>query len=384
MDKLIDIFCHIPSLLLKVFDPDYSQQIQLPDLEEEEDSFKQTYKTADLKKLESLLDQNSLFLKNFDKIIEISRKILIENKSNHLIENLFFILESSIQSFSVKTQKDMSQKDSELISQNKIFIELEKLLELYEESKKYIEKKNTARDSLIEGNLKLVVSVAKKHYNTRLKVAFIDLIQEGNIGLFKAIDKFDVSKGYRFSTYATWWIRQTVSRYTVNHSRTIRIPANMVNLIVKINRSERAFLQENGFEPTPAVIAEKLDISPQKVRAMKKMANQTISLQSISLNDSTKTELLESMPDPSVETPAEKAERSSLKKTINLVLDSLDDREKSILMHRYGINNTEILSLRKLAAKYNLSKERIRQIEKRVLEKLRDNNKTSLLYGYGK
>lgn len=238
---------------------------------------------------------------------------------------------------------------------------------------------DAARNALVEANLRLVVSVAKKYNHCGL--AFIDLIQEGNLGLIMAVDKFEPQRGYRFSTYAVWWIRQTITAAISSHSRTIRIPANMARALHRINKAEQKLLQAYGREPTPEEIAEAIDLAPERVRALRKMERQTISLQSpVDSEDS--SSLGDFIVDPKGEAPDEIASQNLLAETILDVLDTLKDREREIIICRFGLLDHPVMTLEQLSHRFDVTHERIRQIEAAALKKLRHPSRRKYFDGY--
>ncbi len=234
-----------------------------------------------------------------------------------------------------------------------------------------------SRKTLVEGNLRLVISVAKKYMY--YGVHFLDLIQEGNIGILMAVDKFQPDKGHRFSTYAVWWIRQAVTCSLSKNSRTIRIPANIASQISQINRSEETYIQQNGHEPTPQEISNLVNISVERIRALKKMEKQTVSLQSVNKND---VEMSDLIIDEETQSPSETASSNLLTETIDEVLHTLKERERSIIIHRFGLLNKSKMTLEELSQQFNVTLERIRQIEVMALQKLRHPTRKKIFDGY--
>ena len=276
-------------------------------------------------------------------------------------------------------QAIVEQQHKLLDLQKRVMIPLKDLKEINKQMSTGEAKARKAKREMTEANLRLVISIAKKYTNRGLQ--FLDLIQEGNIGLMKAVDKFEYRRGYKFSTYATWWIRQAITRSIADQARTIRIPVHMIETINKMNRISRQILQETGQEPDPALLAEKMEMPEEKIRKILKISKEPISMET-PIGDDDDSHLGDFIEDASTVAPIDAAVNASLRDVCKDVLDTLTPREAKVLRMRFGIEMNTDHTLEEVGKQFDVTRERIRQIEAKALRKLRHPSRSEKLRSF--
>ena len=284
---------------------------------------------------------------------------------------------SAIMGRNIPPVQDLQQKLTDL--QAKVVVPLDQLKDINKRMNAGEYASRAAKKEMIEANLRLVISIAKKYTNRGLQ--FLDLIQEGNIGLMKAVDKFEYCRGYKFSTYATWWIRQAITRSIADQARTIRIPVHMIETINKMNRISRQHLQEFGFEPDASVLAERMEIPEDKIRKIMKIAKEPISMET-PIGDDDDSHLGDFIEDGANTAPMEAAMQAGLRDVVKDILDSLTPREAKVLRMRFGIEMTSDHTLEEVGKQFDVTRERIRQIEAKALRKLKHPSRSDKLRSF--
>ncbi len=284
---------------------------------------------------------------------------------------------SAIMARNVPPVQDLQQKLIDL--QSRVVVPLDHLKDINKRMNEGEANSRAAKKEMIEANLRLVISIAKKYTNRGLQ--FLDLIQEGNIGLMKAVDKFEYRRGYKFSTYATWWIRQAITRSIADQARTIRIPVHMIETINKMNRISRQHLQEFGFEPDASLLAQKMEIPEDKIRKIMKIAKEPISMET-PIGDDDDSHLGDFIEDTANTAPVEAAMQAGLRDVVKDILDSLTPREAKVLRMRFGIEMTSDHTLEEVGKQFDVTRERIRQIEAKALRKLKHPSRSDKLRSF--
>ena len=337
----------------------------LEDLNLEQEQIDKFYDTLENLNISTTEADDSNFVSPDDDSPEIEVLADIENLSaEELIDP-----EALVDNFSIDDPVRMYLKEIGKVS----LLTAEAEIEL---AKKMSEGDKEAKRQMAEANLRLVVSIAKRYVGRGM--LFLDLIQEGNLGLIKAVEKFDYTKGYKFSTYATWWIRQAITRAIADQARTIRIPVHMVETINKVMRISRQLLQELGHDPTPEEIAEDMGMPVEKVREILKIAQEPVSLET-PIGEEEDSHLGDFIPDEDASEPSEAASFTLLKEQLNGVLGTLTPREEKVLKLRFGIEDGRTRTLEEVGREFNVTRERIRQIEAKALRKLRHPSRSKKL-----
>jgi RNA polymerase primary sigma factor len=284
---------------------------------------------------------------------------------------------SAVMARNIPPVQELQQRLIDL--QTKVVVPLDQLKDINKRMNEGEYASRAAKKEMIEANLRLVISIAKKYTNRGLQ--FLDLIQEGNIGLMKAVDKFEYRRGYKFSTYATWWIRQAITRSIADQARTIRIPVHMIETINKMNRISRQHLQEFGFEPDASVLAERMEIPEDKIRKIMKIAKEPISMET-PIGDDDDSHLGDFIEDGANTAPMEAAMQAGLRDVVKDILDSLTPREAKVLRMRFGIEMTNDHTLEEVGKQFDVTRERIRQIEAKALRKLKHPSRSDKLRSF--
>ncbi|QCI26602.1 RNA polymerase sigma factor RpoD [Buchnera aphidicola (Thelaxes californica)] len=362
-----------------------------------------------IKDLSEIFKQFRLVPKQFDALVKNMRSVstTIKNKENKIVEicvdkcqipkkfflkyfldhNIYFswldILINMKKNWSVKLlfeKKNITKILSQLSDiEKKTGLTIHEIKDINKRILIGEEKAKTAKKEMVEANLRLVISIAKKYTNRGLQ--FLDLIQEGNIGLMKAVDKFEYRRGYKFSTYATWWIRQAITRSIADQARTIRIPVHMIETINKLNRISRQILQEIGREPTPEELSNRMLIPEEKIRKVLKIAKEPISMET-PIGDDEESHLGDFIEDTNLELPLQSATSESLRSATHEVLSGLTPREAKVLRMRFGIDMNTDHTLEEVGKQFDVTRERIRQIEAKALRKLRHPSRSEVLKSF--
>ena len=333
---------------------------------------------ANLKSFErSLQNLQKLYPKFFFKQKVVEDFVLLADENLRALQNLQHEHKKHAKDSNPKHRRHFSHEIKEM--QKRFWLTPEQLASSHHDLKQWHRKALKAKTEMVEANLRLVISIAKKYTNRGL--SFLDLIQEGNMGLMKAVEKFEYRRGYKFSTYATWWIRQAITRSIADQARTIRIPVHMIETINKLIRVQKQLVQEYGREPSPEEISDEIQLPVERVRAVLKMAQQPISLQA-PVGDSDDTSFGDFIEDKGAENPADMAAIVLLKDKIKDVLETLTERERQVLEQRFGLVDGYSRTLEEVGRQFKVTRERIRQIEAKALRKMRHPTRIRQLEGF--
>jgi RNA polymerase primary sigma factor len=305
--------------------------------------------------------------------------VQLADEKQRSIANLLTEITRAENATGAAKEKSALWKSRLLEVEGAIWQKADDFINCHRELKDWLKRALRAKTEMVEANLRLVISIAKKYTNRGL--SFLDLIQEGNMGLMKAVEKFEYRRGYKFSTYATWWIRQAITRSIADQARTIRIPVHMIETINKLMRVQKQLVQEYGREPTPEEVAEEIQLPVERVRAVLKMAQQPISLQS-PVGDSEDTSFGDFIEDKGAENPSDMTAVVLLREKIRDVLDTLTERERQVLEQRFGLVDGYSRTLEEVGRQFKVTRERIRQIEAKALRKMRHPTRIRQLEGF--
>lgn len=371
LPRLVDLMQQeddaLEELLLKLRNPSITQKEKLKINEE----------------IEKSRIRSQAYLRRFN-----CRHNIIEDFGEVIFEayDRFLALEKDIQELTPRAEKNKFAAAKLKAAKRKLFkreIAAGRTLDEFKKDVKMLErwmdKSQEAKREMVESNLRLVISIAKKYTNRGL--SFLDLIQEGNMGLMKAVEKFEYRRGYKFSTYATWWIRQAVTRAIADQARTIRIPVHMIETINKVLRGAKKLMMETGREPSPEELATELGLTPEKVREIYKIAQHPISLQA-EVGDGGESQFGDFLEDTGIESPAEATGYSILKDKMNEVLATLTDRERTVLIERFGLLDGKPKTLEEVGVRFKVTRERVRQIEAKALRKMRHPTRAKQLQAF--